>query len=138
MMLILVVYYVIIAFLIDTNVIADPTSVPMENGSSSTIVVLNACSQDPPCFVSCTIGFDNIELYRSSILGSTEESYFHYANTTIGLQVTIFKHIDVRDPGTVIFMKKLGDDEDPRFAVRGNYSTPEISECLNSEHLHIV
>ena len=124
---------VVIAFLIVTNVIAGPTSVSTKN-ESSLIIVLNECSQDPPCLVSCIIGFEDVKLYRSPIFASAEKSYFPYPNTT-GLWVTIYKHIDVQDPGTIIITKKLVDDGDTCFVVRGDYSTPIISKCLNGEYL---
>ena len=136
MMLILVVYYVIIAFLINMNVIADPASVPTKNGLSS-IIVLNACSRDPPYFVSCIIGFGDVKLYRSAILDYADKSYFPYANTTNGLHVTIFKHINVQDPGTVIITKKLIKDGNHCFAVSGKYSTPEISNCLKGNYSNV-
>ena len=127
---------VVIAFLINTNVIADPASVPTKN-ESSLIIVLNACSQDPPCLVSCIISFGDVKLYKSPILESAEKSYFPYANATNGLRVTIFKHINVQDPGTVIITKKLGDGNHC-VAVSGNYSTPKISNCLNGKYTEYV
>ena len=133
-MLILVVY-VIIAFLIETNVIAGPASdVPTKNESPS-IIVINACTQDPPCFVSCIINFENVKLHGSPILDYAEKTYFPHANTTNGLHVTIFKHINVQDPGTVIITKKLGDAGDHCFAVSGDYSTPTISKCFNGKYI---
>ena len=120
--------YVIIAFSVDTNVIAGPASVPTKIGRSLLIVLSNTCSQDPPCFISCIISFRDVKLYRSPILNLGENDYFLYANTTNGLHVTIFKHINVQDPGTVIITKKLGDGNHG-FAVRGKYWTPKISDC---------
>jgi hypothetical protein len=117
------------------NVIAGHASVPTKNGSSS-IIVLNACSQDPPWFVSCIIGFGDVKLYRSAILNYAEKSYFLHAKTVNGLHVTIFKHINVQDPGTVIITKKLGDGNHC-FAVSRKYLNPEISNCLNGKHPNV-
>jgi hypothetical protein len=68
-------------------------------------------------------------VYKSPILGSTEESSFFYANTTTGLSIAIFKHIKILDPGTVIVTKKL-EAGSHCLMVTGNYLAPKLLNCL--------
>ena len=131
-MLILVVC-VIIAFLVDTNVIADGSASVLTKNRPSSIIVLNGCRQDPPCFISCIIDFGDSKLHRSPILNFAEKSHFPYANTINGLNVTIFKHINVQDPGTVIITEKLGHGNHC-LVVNGTYWTPKILDCLNGKY----
>ena len=123
---------IIVVFLGDTNVIAGPASVPTKNELSS-IIVLNACGQDPiPCLISCIIRLEDVKLHRSPILDFAKESHFPYANGS-PIHVTIFKHIHVQDPGAIIFTKKLGDENHYCFTVSGQYWTSKISNCLNGK-----
>ncbi|XP_065216845.1 uncharacterized protein LOC135843040 [Planococcus citri] len=145
-MMLIPVVYVIIAFSqsVNTKVIAGPAtaSVPINpfiKYLSSLITFFNACGQDPQCFISYIISSGDVKLYRSPIVYAGESSFFRYPNTSDVLHVTIFKHIDAQDPGTVIFRKKIEHKNQCfGFDVIGKYSSPKvvISNCFTSCYLN--
>lgn len=121
-----VVVYVFIAFLVNTNA---PATIPVTD-VRSWIKVFNICSLEREFFVSSSIGYDDGTLYMSPILGTGENSYFPHANTTTGLNITIFKHINAEEFGTVIITKKVAGDENHCFSVSGEYWVPKLLNCL--------